>query len=119
MIKIELSNALNGVIKKITDTQYNSADQSVDIIKVYEIEDQSSPESLLKAVDFLYDISEDLGLSLGSDFDPLQIQIDIDWGEKYTPSIEEINCRIKDLQEEIKSLKELKRSLTEKDANNV
>ena len=44
MIKIEISNASNGIIKKVIDTQFNSAEQTVELIKVYEI---SEDEPLL------------------------------------------------------------------------
>jgi hypothetical protein len=118
MIKIELSNASNGIIKKVIDTQFNSVDQAIEIVKVYEISD-SEPESLLDTIDILSEIGEDLGLAFGSDHGPIQVKIELDWGEDYFPSIEEIDSRIKDLQSEVKALKERKKTLTEKDANNV
>jgi hypothetical protein len=53
MIKIELSNASNGIIKKVIDTQFNSVDQAVELVKVYEIS-ETEPESLLDTIDILY-----------------------------------------------------------------
>jgi hypothetical protein len=118
MIKIELSNASNGIIKKVIDTQFNSADQIVEMVKVYEIS-ETEPESLLDTIDILYELSQDLGLALGSDHGPIQVQLDLDWGEEYIPSIEEVDSKIKELQSEVKALKELKKTLTVKDADNV
>jgi hypothetical protein len=118
MIKIELSNASNGIIKKVIDTQFNSVDQTVELIKVYEIS-ETEPESLFDTIDILSSIGEDLGLAFGSDHGPIQIKLDLDWGEEYIPSIEEIDLRIKSLQSEVKALKETKKSLTEKNADNV
>lgn len=113
MIKIELTSASNGVIKKIIDTQSNE-----EIFKVYEIPPDSKPESFLNIIDLMSDISEDLGLEMGSDFDPLQINFDVDWGEKYRPSVDEVDLKIKALNAEIKILKDYKKELTE-NANNV
>jgi hypothetical protein len=118
MVKIELSNASNGIIKKVIDTQFNSVDQAVEMVKVYEISD-TEPESLLDTIDILYELSEDLGLAFGSDHGPIQIKIDLDWGEEYSPSIEEIDSKIKILQSEVKALKEIKKTLIENDADNV
>ena len=47
-----------------------------------------------------------------------QIEFYVDWGEKYQPKVAEIDERIKELNSEIKSLKELKKVLIE-NANNV
>lgn len=118
MIKIEISNASNGIIKKVIDTQFNSAEQTVELIKVYEIS-EDEPESLLDTIDILYEIGEDLGLAFGSDHGPIQVQMELNWGEEYNPSIDEIDTKIKFLQSEVKALKEIKKTLTEKDANNV
>ena len=118
MIKIEISNASNGIIKKVIDTQFNSAEQTVELIKVYEIS-EDEPESLLDTIDILYEIGEDLGLAFGSDHGPIQVQMELNWGEEYNPSIEEIDSKIKDLQSEVKALKEIKKNLILKDADNV
>ena len=107
MIKIELINADNGVIKKVLDTQSND-----EIMKVYEIDNkaESKLDSFPGIMNLLADISDDLGLNLGSDFDPIQINFSMEWGYNYRPSIEEIDQKIKDLKSEIKHLTELKKS---------
>jgi|LakMenEpi03Aug12_release.lakeMendotaPanAssembly.Ray.scaffolds.fasta_scaffold1097167_2 hypothetical protein len=116
MIKIELKNASNGVIKTVIDTRDNK--ETTDTIKVYEIDSTSKLDSFIAIVDLVDDIIQDLGLDAGSDHEPLQIQHDIDWGEKYNPSIEEVEQKIKTLNAQVKELKEYKRVLIE-NANNV
>lgn len=113
MITIQLSNASNGVIKKVIDTQYNGADQPAEIVTLYEMNEDNELEYFLKLIDFLKDISKDLGLHIGSDFEGAQLKIDLDWGDKYVPSIEEIDERIKDLKEDLRDLKEYKKMILE------
>jgi hypothetical protein len=109
MIKIKLSNAENGVIKTITDSQYNGADQSVEITKVYEINED---EFYFDKISYLLlDISKDLGFDLGNQFDREQLSFSIDWGEKYLPSLEEVDEKIKDLKDEIKILQTYKKEI--------
>jgi hypothetical protein len=114
MITIQLTNATNGVIKKVIDTQYNGVDQPAEIITLYEF-DEDAPESkleyFLKIMDLLEDVSKDLGLSFGNDHDGAQFKFDLDWGDKYIPTIEELNEKIKELQSEIRELKEIKKQL--------
>jgi hypothetical protein len=105
MIKIELINADNGVIKKVKDVQTNE-----EWIKVYEIDPTSKIDCFPNIMNLLADISDDLGLDLGSDFDPLQINFSLDWGSSYKPTIEEVDEKIKSLKSEIKELTELKKA---------
>lgn len=114
MIKIELSNAINGVIKKVIDTQYNGDDQTVEMVTVYELStEEDELQYFLQIIKFLQDVSKDLGLHSGSDYEPNKLVFDIDWGDKYTPTEEEINKRIKDLKEEIKDLNQYKKLLSD------
>jgi hypothetical protein len=117
MITIQLSNASNGVIKKVIDTQYNGVDQSVEIVTLYELDEENKLEYFIKLMSLLKDVSKDLGLHLGSDYDGVQMVFDLDWGDKYNPTIEEVNDRIKELREEIRDLKEYKK-IIEDDGNN-
>jgi hypothetical protein len=114
MIKIELSSASNGVIKKVLDT--NSKEDSSSF-KVYEIESDPNLDSFLGIMEIFTDISADLGLDLGSDFDPYQLNFDINWGEKYIPTEEEVEKKIKSLNADLKKLRELKKLLN--DGGNV
>ena len=108
MVTIELSNASNGLIKKITDTNYNGAGERFEEVIVYQIDNKEQRFEVI--TDFLYEISADLGLDLGSDFSSAQLKINSDWGENYNPSIEEIDDKIKELQEVTKFLKSIKKS---------
>ena len=120
MIKIELSNASNGVIKKVIHSTFASDDSIEEEITLFECDDsnEKSKESLVKVSQLLYSISDDLGLETGSKFDKFQLNINVDWGHKYIPTVKEIDERIKNLREEIKLLREEKNQ-TIINANNV
>lgn len=112
MIKIELSNASNGIIKRISETSY--AEDSSDKIKVYVIDSES--EKFYESItELLEDLCVDLSLDTGSDFDPVQLYIDTGWGEKYIPTEIEIDEKIKDLREELSILKSLKKQIKQVD----
>ena len=70
MIKINLQNATNGIIKTVIDNQYNGADQVAEIVKVYEIDDETSDDYFDRVSSFLFDITKDLCLFTGSDIGP-------------------------------------------------
>lgn len=113
MIKINLQNASNGVIKTVIDNQYNGADQTAEIIKVYEIEEESSETYYDRVSELLFDVARDLCLYTGSELGPIKMDIITDWGLGYIPSEEEIDSRIKELKEEIKELQVFKKSVKE------
>lgn len=110
MIKVELTNANNGIIKKVIDSQYNGVDQTVEIITVYELDEDVPFEHFLKVSNIFEDISADLGINLGGEYDEHKIDFDLDWGSKFQPSTDEINKRIKFYRKKIKELIELKKS---------
>jgi hypothetical protein len=116
MIRIELSTASNGIIKRVIDTQSNQ--ETSQDYTVYKTESESRSESLVGVVELLSDLSDDLGLDLGSDYANLQLNFQFDWGEKYSPTLEEVNIKIKELASIIKDLKEYRKGLIE-NANNV
>lgn len=111
MITIQLTNASNGVVKKVIDTQYNGVDQTNEITTLYEIDTEDKLQYFVKIMDLLDDVAKDLGLHMGNDFDPVQFKFDLDWGDKYNPSPEEIDEKIKEYRSEIKDLKEFKKLL--------
>lgn len=115
MIKIQLSNASNGIVKTVTDTQYNGADQVTKIVVLYELDEENLEEYLEKVADLFSDLSKDLGLNTGSDYDNVKLIQAIDWGEKYVPTIEEIDDRIREIKGEIKILTALKKSFLEEE----
>ena len=111
MIKINLQNASNGVIKTVIDNQYNGANQTAEIIKVYEIEEESSETYFDRVSELLFDIARDLCLYTGSEVGPIKMDIITDWGVDYLPSEEEVDQRIKDLKSELKELQVYKKVL--------
>lgn len=111
MIKIQLSNAENGIIKTVSDTQYNGADKSIEITRVYELDEDSEIYFDIVA-GILMDISRDLGLELGGNYDRDQLNFQIDWGISYSPTLEEVNEKIKDLKREIRELNEYKKEIS-------
>ena len=113
MIKINLQNASNGVIKTVIDNQYNGADQTAEIIKVYEIEDENSETYFDRVSELLFDVARDLCLFTGSDIGPIKMDIITDWGLGYVPSDEDLEFRIKELKAEIKELQNYKKVLNE------
>lgn len=117
MIRIELTNASNGILKRIVEIKNGSID-STELLKVYEVS-KSEPESLLDTMEILYEIAEDLGLDFGSDYGPAQVKLILDWGDRYSPTAEEIDLRLESLNSEIESLNSLKKTLDEENGNNI
>lgn len=119
MITIELNNATNGIIKKVIDTQYNGVDQKAEITTLYELDEEERLPYFLRLINLLEDISNDLGIHLGNDHDSIRLNFMLDWGDKYTPTVEEINERIKDLKEELRELREFKKLIEEENGDNI
>lgn len=100
MIKIVLEPVSNGVIKTIKDDNTNGAGEEMSLTSVHEIDDK-----LEKAVQFLYELSDDLGLSTGNKYDEKVINITLEWGSKYEPSREEVEKKIEELSTQIEEWK--------------
>ena len=111
MIKIELTNASNGIIKKVIDTQFNGVDQTVEIVTLYEFDEDDPFMQYAKISQFLLDITKDLAIETGSDHSPIRLKFELGWGDKYNPSLVEVNEHIKSLRDEIKSWKEYKKAI--------
>jgi hypothetical protein len=109
MIKIELHNADNGIIKKVIDTQFNGADQSAEIVTLYEIEEEDLFLKYTKIVKILHELTKDLNIDIGSDYSHIRLAFELKWGEKYNPSVEEVNEYIKTLNSEIRMWKDYKK----------
>jgi hypothetical protein len=109
MIKIELQNASNGIIKRVVDTQFNGVDQSAEIITLYELDESDPFIGYSKVASFLNDITKDLAIDTGSDFSPARLKFEVEWGDKYNPSMEEVNEYLKYLRDEMRAWKEYKR----------
>ena len=111
MIKIELSNASNGIIKKVTDSQFNGVDQSVDIVTVYEFDEEDPFLQYGKIAQFLSEITKDLAIDTGSDHSPIRLKFELDWGDRYNPTIDEVNEHLKSLRDEMRLWKEYKKAI--------
>ena len=118
MIKIELSNASNGIIKKVVHSTFGSDDLIDEEVTVFETSEEVNKESLEKVIHLLYSISDDLGLDTGSNYSKHQLMMYLDWGGEYEPTEDEIDLKIKDLRKSIKDLKEQK-NLTVINVDNV
>ena len=111
MITIELTNASNGIIKRVIDKNSNLQIDSVYELISESVEDFDVIENFDKIRKFFIDLSRDLALDLGSDKSADKLQIDVDWGEKYCPTLEEVEERIKLIKQELRSLQDYKKTL--------
>jgi hypothetical protein len=111
MIKIELSNASNGIIKRVIDTQFNGADQSAEIVTLYEIDEEDPYLQYEKIAQLLSQLTKDLALDTGSDHSPVKLKFELGWGDRYNPSLEEVNEHLKGLRDEIRAWKEYKKAI--------
>jgi hypothetical protein len=114
MLKIELELADNGVIKTASDDNYNGAGQLFEQRKLYVLENDSL-QYFESTKLMLNDMISDLGIDVGGKHDPIQLSVGIDWGEAYMPSVEEIDARIKIINEELLGLNTIKAQLSEID----
>ena len=108
MITIKLEIASNGVIKTVSDNNYNGAGSKHELRTVYETD--NDPEFSNK-IRFLYDICDDLGIDLGNKFAQKVLDFEIGWGHKYEPDLEETNALIKAISNELKNLKAYQKEL--------
>ena len=108
MITIKLEIASNGVIKTVTDNNYNGAGSKHESKTVYSTEDDPGFEQRIK---FLYEICDDLGVNLGNKFDAETLDFEINWGSHYEPTLDQVKRLIKDSQKNLKELKEWKAEL--------
>jgi len=106
MVKIVLEPASNGVIKRVVDDNRGGGHEQWTSTEVYESDDDKQ-EYIMR---FFFDLCEDLGMNLGSKFGKDVITIRTEWGSHFEPSEEEIDSKIKELEAELQSLKEWKKS---------
>lgn len=119
MIKITLTNADNGIIKRVKyKSNYDNVSDSRKETKLYELDsDEDIFYNYEKIVDFVEDIFDDLSIDVGNDFNESRLKLVCDWGDKYIPSLDEIDEKIKDLKFELKELQNLKKQI--KDSESV
>lgn len=111
MIKIELSNASNGIIKRVVDNQFNGVDQSAEIVTVYEFNEEDPFSQYSKIAQFLSEITKDLAIDTGSDHSPARLRFELNWGDRYNPSLDEVNEHLKSLRDQMRQWKEYKKAI--------
>ena len=104
MIKIKIEIATNGIIKTVTDDNYNGANELSEWKTVYDT-DGDSQKGFDNTIQFFYELSDDLGIDLGNKFSSSILSFDTDWGSHYDPTIDELKDRVKNLTAEIKECK--------------
>lgn len=100
MHKVILEIADNGVIKTIEDDNINGAGKFYQKKTIYEFNN-----GFKNKTKFFNDISDDLGIDLGNNYDKSVLNFTVDWGSKYEPNKNEIIDKISELQIKIDSLK--------------
>ena len=105
MITIKLQIASNGVIKTVTDNNYNGAGSNHESKTVYATDEDRGFNERSK---FLYEICEDLGINLGNKYDEEVLEFEVNWGSRYEPTIEQLKKLIKQTSYELKELKKWK-----------
>lgn len=103
MVKITLEVADNGIIKTINDDNSNGAGESLEKKRVYEFDKDIFHENKIK---FFYELAEELNIETGNSFEDNNLVMDVDWGNSYNPTTEEIELKIKLLKAEIEFLKQ-------------
>jgi hypothetical protein len=98
MVKITLEVADNGIIKTINDDNSNGAGESLEKKKVYEFDKDEFHENKIK---FFYELADELNLDTGNSFEDNNLVMNLDWGNSYQPTPEEIELKIKLLKVEI------------------
>jgi hypothetical protein len=111
MITIKLEIASNGVIKTVTDNNYNGAGSNHEKRTVYETEND---EEFNNTVRFLYDLSDDLGIDLGNKFNKNVLNFELGWGDKYEPTYDEVKRLVKETSKNLKELRQWEKELKAK-----
>jgi hypothetical protein len=116
MLKIILDVADNGIIKTIEDNNINGAGNHFEKKIVY---DFSNDDKYKNRINFFHNISDELGIELGNNFDKNVLHFKVDWGTNYEPNKNEVLNKIKELELNIEALKlYLKEEFTEEDESN-
>lgn len=103
MVKITLEPANNGIIKRLIDNNHGGSNEQWTSIEVYEESSENQLEYIMK---FFFDLCEDLGINLGNKFSKEVITIRKEWGSHFEPTKNEIKIKIKELEDQLQSLKE-------------
>ncbi len=106
MVTVELTSASNGVIKRVTDDNFNGAGEAFALTKLYLIE-EGSPDAAIQTYTLLSDIVEDLGVDTGASEHGNTLEMTLEWGDDYVPTRKEVRERMASLRAELASLREL------------
>ncbi len=107
MVKIILEPAKNGLIKRTIDNNHGGSNEQWTSIDVYE---ESETNKLNYVMKFFFDVCEDLGINLGSKFDNETITIRKEWGSHYVPTNKILDEKIKEVETQLRLLKECRKS---------
>ena len=105
MTKITLEPADNGIIKRIEDDNINGAGETAVYSVVYEI-DEDQEKEFGGTIKFISELLDDLGLNTGSKYDKTNLKFETDWGDSYEPKKEELEEKKKQLELDLKLIKE-------------
>lgn len=106
MTEIILEPASNGVIKKVINSKYGGSNEVVETTHLYELTDDHDKFEYIKR--FVFELCEDLTIDTGNKYDKEVLLIDKTWGTNYSPTKDDIDKRISQLEAEINLLKEWK-----------
>lgn len=102
MLSITLEPADNGVIKNVFDDSINGAGEEHLSRIVYDFDnDEEDKDSI---VNFLSDLTLDLGISTGNDLDKYKVTINKEWGDFRKQDSTSIKNKITALKNQIKVL---------------
>lgn len=105
MNKIVLEKANNGIIKKVIDNNHGGGANKYKETQVYEIEADSNKFD--HVIRFFYELCEDMGIDTGNRYQNEVLNFNIEWGDKYKPTKDEIQSKINYLQLLQTELKEI------------
>ena len=104
MVKVIFEVAENGVIKTITDDNFNGAGQKFKKSKLYDFERDKDFKNRIK---FFSELALDLNIDLGSIYEKDNLVSVVEWGSKYSPTSKEIEDKIRIKKLELQVLKEM------------
>lgn len=105
-MKITLETAKNGIIKTIEDSNANGAGDAIELKVLYDTEQDEGSFSVTQR--FLKEVIKDVGLNTGNVNSDKTLFFGVKWGENFIPTKNDIEKRIKSIQDELEYLHELK-----------
>ena len=110
MLEVKLEIASNGVIKTVSESNFNGAGVGKTVRCVYETENDKK-NSYVNTMKLFYDISDDLGVDFGNKFDSSVLSFKTGWGTHYEPTLKDIQRIKKELSEELKYVRSLEKEM--------